>query len=597
MAARKKNDSMQMSFGFDEDASPSQQKLSRKTPKSIKKKTTKKASKKAAKDKDVEPVTDSKKSPPKPKRSRKSVAATAESMAAKQRDISVSEFFAKNRHLLGFDNPRKALLTTVKEAVDNSLDACEEAHILPDLKIIIKPVENTDNKFILTIQDNGPGIVAKQVPNIFARLLYGSKFHTLKMSRGQQGIGISAAGMYGLLTTGEPVQIITRTKNKSARHYHVQIDTTKNRPEVISDEECEFEWATGTSVTITLEGKYLKGKQSVDEYVSQTAMANPHATIVYHAPGGEVHEYPRQNQELPFLPVEIKPHPYGVELGVLFKMARESSSKTMAEFLRSEFSRVSPRLGGEIAKKAKLSSRLRPSKITLKETERLHEAINSTKIMAPPTDCIGPIGEEKMIEGLSRVVEADFYSSCTRKPSVYRGNPFIVEAALAFGCKDIKKSKDDDKEPLMRLVRFANRVPLLYQQSACATHKAVLETNWRNYGLSQSRGALPAGPMMLMVHVASVWVPFTSESKEAVAHYPEIIKELKLAIQECGRKLGIHVRKQKRIKDEMMKRSYIETYLPHIGQALKDILVLKEPQVDKLVDNLTTILQKTRSMP
>jgi DNA topoisomerase-6 subunit B len=598
MTPRKKNDKTQMSFDFDQDSPPVRKKAPKKTAKSIKKKTTK-ASKRTTKSKDVKTTMKSTKPPSKPKRSRKAVAATAESMAAKQRDISVSEFFAKNRHLLGFDNPRKALLTTVKEAVDNSLDACEEAHILPDLKIIINPVENTDNKFILTVQDNGPGIVPKQVPNIFARLLYGSKFHTLKMSRGQQGIGISAAGMYGLLTTGEPVQIITRTSKKHpARHYHVQIDTTKNRPEVISDEECEFEWPTGTSVTITLEGKYLKGKQSVDEYISQTAIANPHSTIIYQAPGGEVHEYPRQNKELPFIPIEIKPHPYGVELGVLFKMARESSSKTMAEFLRSEFSRVSPRLGAEIAKKAKLSARLRPTKITLKEAERLHEAVNTTKIMSPPTDCIGPIGEEKMIEGLARVVEADFYSSCTRKPSVYRGNPFIVEAALAYGCKDAKNNKNgDDKEPLMRLVRFANRVPLLYQQSGCATHKAVLDINWRNYGLSQSRGALPCGPMMLMVHVASVWVPFTSESKEAVAHYPEIIKELKLAIQECGRKLGIHVRKQKRIKDELVKRGYIETYLPHIGQALKDILVLKDPQVNKVVKNLTHILEKTRSMP
>ena len=168
----------------------------------------------------------------KKKSSKRGKAATAESMAAKQRDISVSEFFAKNRDLLGFDNPRKALLTTVKEAVDNSLDACEEAHILPDLVVTIKAVKDVENRYTLTIRDNGPGIVKAQVPNIFARLLYGSKFHTLKMSRGQQGIGISAAGMYGLITTGEPVQIITRTNgNKPANHYHVQIDTTKNRPE------------------------------------------------------------------------------------------------------------------------------------------------------------------------------------------------------------------------------------------------------------------------------------------------------------------------------------------------------------------------------
>ncbi|MBL7215459.1 MAG: DNA topoisomerase VI subunit B, partial [Phycisphaerae bacterium] len=562
MTARKKKDETQMSFGFELEPESQEKTMSKKksSPKTTSKGSTSKkrksSSRKKAKDMDdslpEETTTaDAILTPVRKKRSRETVAATAESMAAKQRDISVSEFFAKNRHLLGFDNPRKALLTAVKEAVDNSLDACEEAHILPDIVIDIKAIENTDSKFRLTVRDNGPGIVPKQVPNIFARLLYGSKFHTLKMSRGQQGIGISAAGMYGLLTTGEPVQIITRTNKKNpARHYHVQIDTTKNRPEVISDEECEFDLPTGTSVTITLEGKYLKGRQSVDEYIAQTAMANPHATIIYHSPGGETNEYLRQSQELPFIPVEIKPHPYGVELGVLFKMARESASKTLADFLRSDFSRISPRLGAEIVKKAKISSRLKPQKIALKEAERLHEAINSMKIMAPPTDCIGPIGEEKMIEGLARVVEADFYTSCTRKPTVYRGNPFVVEAALAFGCKDINNGKnDEDKEPLMRLVRFANRVPLLYQQSACATHKSVLETNWRNYGLSQSRGALPSGAMMLMVHIASVWVPFTSESKEAVAHYPEIIKELKLAIQECGRKLGMHVRKQKRIKD------------------------------------------------
>jgi len=216
-------------------------------------------------------------------------AATAESMAAKQRSISISEFFAKNRHLLGFDNPRKALLTAVKEAVDNSLDACEEAHILPDLLIDIKSV--ADNRFVLTVRDNGPGIVKQQIPHIFARLLYGSKFHSLKMSRGQQGIGISAAGMYGLLTTGEPVQIISRTNpKKNAHHYHVQIDTAKNRPEVVLDEECDFDLPTGTSVTITLEGRYQRKRQSVDEYIAQTAMANPHATILYNAPDGSTYE-------------------------------------------------------------------------------------------------------------------------------------------------------------------------------------------------------------------------------------------------------------------------------------------------------------------
>ncbi len=567
MAVRKVDDVNQLGFAFDsEEVSQEHTEKTKTTPKQKAKSKPKKRS-----------------------------GATAESMATKQRDISISEFFAKNRHLLGFDNPRKALLTTVKEAVDNALDACEEAHILPDITVIIKQL--TDNKYKITIKDNGPGIVKRQVPNIFARLLYGSKFHSLKMSRGQQGIGISAAGMYGLITTGEPVEVISRTSpNKPAYHCHVQIDTSKNKPDVIMDSECDFDLPTGTQVVITLEGKYLKGKQSVDEYISQTAMANPHATIIYYSPDGMCHEYKRQSSELPFIPVEIKPHPYGVELGMLFKMARESKAKKIPQFLHEDFSRVSTNLAKQITKNANLSLQLKPSKATLQEIEALHKSINETKIMAPSTSCIGPIGEERLEEGLRRVVDAEFYATCTRRPSVYRGNPFLIEAALAYGVKDpkAKKKDDDDRAPLMQLKRIANRVPLLYQQSGGAIYKAVVDTNWRNYGISQSRGALPSGPMVLMVHIASVWVPFTSESKEAIAHYPEIIKEIKLAVQECGRKLGQHVRRQKRIKQELSKRSYIQTYLPHIGEALRDILSLEEKEVTEVVEKLRDVLERSR---
>jgi len=521
------------------------------------------------------------------------VPATAESMAAKQRVISISEFFAKNRHLLGFDNPRKALLTATKEAVDNSLDACEEAQILPELVIEINPV--AENKYILKVKDNGPGIVKKQIPNIFARLLYGSKFHSLKMSRGQQGIGISAAGMYGLLTTGEPVRIVSRINNKKKAHrYDVQIDTTKNKPEVVLDEECDFDLPTGTSVTIALEGKYLRGKQSVDEYIAQTAMANPHASIYYYSPDEKQYEYPRRSKKQPAPPKEIKPHPYGVELGLLYKMARSSSYKQVSAFLQNEFSRVSCRVANQICEKGKIRKTLRPSRMSLKQAEKLNAAINETKIMAPSTNCIGPIGAAQLEEGLKRVVNADFYTATSRNPSVYRGNPFLVEAGLAYGSKGDKQ--DPEKQPLMRLIRIANRVPLLYQQSACAMYKAVMDINWRNYALSQSRGALPVGPVVLMVHIGSVWVPFTSESKEAIAHYPEIIKEIQLAVQECGRKLGIYLRKKRRIQQEMDKRRYIETYLPYIGEALGHILTLKKGQVNSVVSRLKKVLEKSRKV-
>jgi len=588
MAKRRKQVSGQLDFTFGEalakKGKPKAKKAKKKKVKKIKAVPAPKKKKRKVKSKAL---------PAKAKR-RQAVAATAESMAARQRDISISEFFAKNRHLLGFDNPHKALLTAVKEAVDNALDACEEARILPSLLIDIKAV--TDKRFVLMIRDNGPGIIKQQVPNIFARLLYGSKFHNLKMSRGQQGIGISAAGMYGLLTTGEPVQIISRTKpEKKAHHYHVQIDTAKNKPEVVLDEECDFDLPTGTAVTITLEAKYQRGRRSVDEYVAQTAMANPHAEILYNSPDGNSYQYNRQTKELPFAPIEIKPHPYGVELGLLFKMARDSSAKQLSAFLQKEFSRVSLRVANQICQKAKLRPKLRVSKITLKQAEALHAAINETKIMAPSTDCIGAIGAEYLAEGLRGGVEADFYATCSRSPAVYRGNPFLIEAALAYGVKG-NGNGESDKEPLMRLMRIANRVPLLYQQSACAVYKAVMDINWRNYSLSQSRGALPAGPIMLMVHIASVWVPFTSESKEAIAHYPEIIKEIQLAVQDCGRKLGIYLRREKRIRQEMAKRSYIETYLPYIGEALQEILSLRQKQVDTVVTKLERVLEKSRKI-
>ena len=245
--------------------------------------------------------------------------ATAESMALQQRDISVSEFFAKNRHLLGFDNKRKALLMSVKEAVDNALDACEDAGMLPELEISVKQTD--EDRFRIIVTDNGPGIVKQQIPNIFGKLLYGSKFHRLKMSRGQQGIGISAAGMYGLLTTGQSIRITSRTSARTDAHYYeIQIDTKKNMPQIVVDKTVSVDWEHGTRVEIDLVGSYAKGRQSVDEYIELTAIANPHARIVYHPPTGGIIEAPRGSEELPPQTAEVKPHPYGVELGILIKI-------------------------------------------------------------------------------------------------------------------------------------------------------------------------------------------------------------------------------------------------------------------------------------
>src|SRR5262245_35013760 len=546
---------------------------------------------------------------PKPK-----LAASAAEMGARQREISVSEFFTKNRHLLGFDNPRKALLTCVKEAVDNALDACEEAGILPEVIVKLEvaangspaPAPSQANRFRVTVIDYGPGIVRQQIPPIFAKLLYGSKFHRLRMSRGQQGIGISAAGMYAQLTTGKPVRIISRTSARAPAHYfEVQIDTKKNEPRIFENKKIDWENHRGTQVTLEIEGRYQKGRASVDEYLEQTAIANPHVKLTYHTPEGETKEYPRTIEELPPQPREIKPHPYGIEFGMMLKMLHDTKSHSLAGFLASDFSRVSSNLAQEICKTAKLAPQSRPRDIHGAAAEALYKAIQSTKIMAPPSNCISPIGERAILHGLYRQIKGEFYTAVTRPPAVYRGNPFIIEAGLAYGKgpdqaadKQERQSvplaegeeQDDDNE-LARVIRYANRVPLLYQQSACATFKAVLDTTWRNYGVAQSRGALPAGPMVIFVHMASVWVPFTSESKEAIADYDEIRKEIKLALQECGRRLGVFLRRRERAESEFRRRNIFELYIEEVVEACSRLKGGKLPK-QKLKEQLQKIAMK-----
>jgi DNA topoisomerase-6 subunit B len=564
-----------------------------------------------------------------PRKKKTAPRADAESMAARQRDISVSEFFAKNRHLLGFDNPRKAVLTTVKEAVDNSLDACEEAGILPEIAVILedlepnRPATAKSSRYRITVIDNGPGIVRKQVENIFGRLLYGSKFHRLKMSRGQQGIGISAAGMYGLITTGRPMTIFTKPKaGQPTHHIELAMNTKTNRAEVTFDKEVkefpprrfrdmsagtkalaeqggfltESEFPTGTSVSIELDGKYQKGRGSVDEFLELTAIANPHARIVFVPPTRVTEDeepdvlaaaeataaakatvttetngvivFPRGVQELPPETREIQPHPKGIELGILLQMLKDyelaEKGGTLYNFLQERFCRVSPQTAASMCQAIGVSSRAKAGDIEPPQAEKLYKVFQESKLAPPPTDCLAPIGVRQLLAGMLKGVRAEFYSASSRTAEVYRGRPFQIEAAIAFG-------GELPADESARVIRFANRVPLLFQQSACSSFKAVTETAWKNYNLQQPRGALPVGPLVIMIHMASVWVPFTSESKEAIADYDEIRKEMKLALMECGRKLGTYLRKRQKMRREGERRDVFERYIGEISKAIHEV--------------------------
>ncbi len=507
-------------------------------------------------------------------------ASTAETMAKQQREISISEFFARNRHLLGFDNKRKALLTSVKEAVDNALDACEEAGVLPDIYLELRQL--SEDRFLMICRDNGPGIVKTQIPNIFGKLLYGSKFHRLKMSRGQQGIGISAAGMYGLLTTGKPIAVISRTgRGRPAHHYKLAIDTKKNKPDIIEDTTVEVEWDQGTEIEIEMVASYGGGRQGVSEYIELTAIANPHASFTFKQPSGEVREFPRATQELPAQTKEIKPHPYGIELGSLMKMLKETSSSQVGAFLQNEFSRVSSTVAQEVCRKAGITARTWVQGVEPPTAEKLYQALQGTKLRAPSTNCLAPIGAEAILSGLLKGIKGEFFTASTRPPTVYRGNPFQIEVGVVYGGQlagnaDVNR-KNGKAEPMQaRVIRFANRVPLLYQQASCSTYKSVVDTKWNNYGLSQSRGTLPQAPMVVLIHMASVWVPFTSESKEAVADYDEIRKEIKLGLAECGRRLGIYIRRKKKKAHFSQRRDVFHRYIDEVVEACRSISVFNK---------------------
>ena len=503
----------------------------------------------------------------------------ADELSKNLKEISVAEFFEKNRHLLGYENTTKSMLTVLKELVDNSIDACEEAGILPDIKVSVKPT--TENKYMIKVEDNGPGIVEEKLSLAFGKFLYGSKFHRLRQARGTQGIGVAGAILYSQLTTGKPVKLTSST-GKDVTEMKMTIDVVKNQPHVISTEKTKNpkKWH-GIKIEMEIEGRYIEKGQSIPEYLKQTAIMNPYAKIIYNGPNGK-NVFERVTKEIPHMPKEIKPHPYGVELGILRRMARTSKDKNMKMFLRKNFSRVGGSSADQMLKMAKIDEKTKPLQLSHKDIVSLHEAMQKVKLIAPSTDCLSQLGEELIEKGLNKEIQAEHFVSITRSPTVYRGRPFAVEVGLAYGGELSPNSQAE-------LLRFANKVPLMYHQGDCAITEAVKELDWRRYGLQQSSGSMPTGPLLILVHFASVWVPFTSEGKQAIASYPEIIKEIKLALQDAGRKLKVFISKKRRRKEQEMRQNLFEKYIPEVALGLEKLSGEKK---EKIIKDLEKILKK-----
>ena len=520
----------------------------------------------------------------------------AQKLASNQKQVAISEFFEKNKHFLGFDSPVRSLITAVKEAVDNSLDACEEARILPTIKVKVSKLDTKKDIIELVVEDNGPGIPQKSIEKVFGQLLFGSRFHAIRQSRGQQGIGITGVVMYSQLTTGKPTHVRSKIATEStAAVVDIGLDTRKNKAtksnagrEIWQHEDGEMK-KHGLEVTTRMKAKYQKGRQSVWQYLRMTSIVNPHAEITFTDPDGEVHHWPRVTERLPGKVESIKPHPHGIELGQLQRMLSESTDSRISVFMRTNFSGVSTRAAKELCAAAELDVKVKPKQMSPDQIRALLEAFQGerlfngkpVKLLNPPTNCLSPIEEMLIKKGLSKTIDSRYATTMTRAPNVSQGNPYQVEVGLIFG-GDMAADKP------VEVLRFANRVPLMYQQGGCLLTKAIESVDWRQYGLDQAGGkGVPKGPAAILVHLASTNVQFTSEAKEALADNGEVMEEVRKAMLEMGRGLRKHLEKKKKMAKTKEKFELINDILPAIAK--KSAQILDRP-IPNLAGSITKIM-------
>ena len=515
----------------------------------------------------------------------------AEEISSKQKQASIGEFFEKNKHFLGFDTQQRAIITAVKEAVDNSLDACEEARILPDIRVELRRTKSDELEMIS--QDNGPGIPRDSIEGVFGKFLLGSRFHAIRQTRGQQGIGITGVVMYSQLTTGSKTRVISKVKSDSSAVFvDLGIDTKKNKAikssekrDIWIDERTGVEISHGLKITTVMKAKYQRGKKSVYQYLRMTSIVNPHASIslVVMDKEGEIIEegnWVRTSNKLPRVVEEIKPHPHGIQLGTLQRMLRESTDRRMTSFLKHNFSGVSPRAAKEILGMADIEEGRTPKRIKPDEAKAMITAFQAVKLLKPPMDCLSPIEDLLIKKGLSKAIDSRFASTVTRSPTVSQGNPFQIEVGLVFG-------GDLSSEGPIEILRFANRVPLMYQQGGCLLTKALEAVNWKSYGLDQPGGSgIPKGPAAVLVHLASTNVQFTSEAKEAVSYNEEVFDEVRKAMLEVGRGLKNHLKKSSERKKAKEKFELVNIILPEISKKSSELLGREEPDLAPVITQI-----------
>ena len=494
---------------------------------------------------------------------------SAEDIAKEFKEHSVAEFFKKNMQMLGLTGKIKTLTTIIHEYVTNSLDACEEAKILPDIEVQIK--ELGEEYYEITVKDNGPGLTKETVGKALGKLLAGTKFHRMMQMRGQQGIGAAGCTMLSQITTGKATSVITGTSKGKPFSAEITIDPKKNEPKLDNISELDKEFH-GTIIRAKFKGvKYVNSEQAPMEYLRRTAVANPHAQITLIEPSGQKIIFKRTLKEVPARPVEMKPHPRGVAIDDLITLAKYSDTRKVSSFLKNSFDRVGDKALEELAKGISFDMNKDPRQLGWDEAEEIIKQFKKITFIAPRTDGLIPVGEERIQKSLQSIVNPEFLNVVTRKPSVYSGGfPFQIEVGIAYG-GDAGRVAEANEEGVsqrkIEIMRFANRAPLLFDTGGCAITKAVQSIDWKRYGMKDFENA----PLTIFVNLISVHIPYTSAGKQAISDEDEIMEELRLALMDTGRRIYTFIGRQRRLAEKEAKRKMFYKYATEVAYAVSEL--------------------------
>ena len=499
--------------------------------------------------------------------------------------VSITEFFRKNKTHLGYSGKLRSLTTVIHELVTNSLDACEEAGILPEIDVAVKQLGEEHYSF--SCRDNGPGIPEKHIGGVFGQMLAGTKFHRNVQLRGQQGIGVAGVTLFSQMTTGKPIKILTGTGDGKVYEVKLMVDVTKNNAEILETNVINQKWR-GTEIHGELKGvTFNLGERSPYEYIRRTAIANPHLKISFTDPEGRKSVFDRTSKEVPKPPKEMKPHPKGMDTDDIINRAKQSKSRTIAGFLENEFSRVSKAKADEIQAKVKFDLKKSPRKIVWGEAEELAKAFGDLDFMAPSVEGLRPIGERQIENAVMKILKPEFYSVVTRNPTVYGGGiPFQIEVAIAFGGHAGREVQggEEGESTRVEVMRFANRTPLLFDAGGCAITEAVNSVDWKRYDMKDFEST----PITIFVNLISMYVPYTSAGKQSVSGEEEIVKEIRMALMDVGRKFHRFHSKMRRAIEREARMHALMKYSAELAIAVARLTGRDAKKLSKALQDLIT---------